>query len=77
MKYKIKFLACIVSIIISLLGVSVASESTTSELPHRDFALSESEKLWISEHPVIRVGIDPSFAPIEYSLNGQHKGFTD
>ncbi|MEN7972611.1 MAG: transporter substrate-binding domain-containing protein [Verrucomicrobiota bacterium] len=28
--------------------------------------LSESEKEWLKEHPVIRIGIDPGFAPFEF-----------
>ncbi|MCK4793531.1 MAG: transporter substrate-binding domain-containing protein [Desulfobacteraceae bacterium] len=31
--------------------------------------LTAAEKAWISKHPVIRLGIDPEFAPFEYIAN--------
>ncbi len=38
--------------------------------------LTDSEKAWIKAHPVIRVGIDPEFAPFEYiDDNGNYSGF--
>ncbi len=37
--------------------------------------LTESQEKWIKEHPVIRVGIDPEFAPFEFfSPQGQYRG---
>jgi len=38
--------------------------------------LTEKEKNWIKEHPVIRLGIDPEFAPFEYMENGVYSGIT-
>ncbi len=32
----------------------------------REVYLSEAEKAWIRDHPVIRLGIDPEFAPYEF-----------
>ena len=38
--------------------------------------LTKPEKAWIKSHPVIRVGIDPEFAPFEYiDDNGNYCGF--
>ncbi len=38
--------------------------------------LTEQEKAWIQEHPRIRVGIDPEFAPFEFvDNNGNYSGF--
>ena len=36
--------------------------------------LSEQEKEWIAKHPVIKLGIDPEFAPFEYMENGVYSG---
>ena len=38
--------------------------------------LSTVEKEWIKEHPVIRLGVDPEFAPFEYfDKSGRYSGF--
>ncbi len=40
-------------------------------------SLSAAEKAWINQHPVIRLGIDPGFAPFEFiDKKGQYKGMT-
>ncbi len=40
-------------------------------------ALTADERAWIQEHPVVRVGVDPSFPPFEYTDGqGQHKGMS-
>jgi len=37
--------------------------------------LTDTQKLWIAEHPTVRVGPDPTFSPIEYfDENGVFKG---
>lgn len=38
----------------------------------REVYLSEAEKAWIRDHPVIRLGIDPEFAPYEF-VNDENK----
>ena len=39
--------------------------------------LSDTQKKWIKEHPVIRLGIDPEFAPYEYySDDGEFMGIS-
>ncbi len=39
--------------------------------------LSEAEKAWLAAHPLVRVGIDPEFAPHEWvDANGEHIGLT-
>jgi len=37
-------------------------------------ALSRREKAFIKEHPLIRLGIDPEFAPFEYMDEGRYSG---
>ena len=48
--------------------VDAASSSVMSQL-------TEAEKEWLAEHPVIRVGPDPDFPPFEFiDDDGQHRG---
>ncbi len=38
--------------------------------------LTEKEKNWIKNHPTIRLGVDPEFAPFEFiNENGQYSGY--
>ena len=36
--------------------------------------LTDAEREWLKQHPVIRLGVDPQWAPFEYVENGQYKG---
>jgi ABC-type amino acid transport substrate-binding protein len=39
-------------------------------------SLTPEEKAWIKSHPIIRVGIDPEFAPFEFiDKNGRYSGY--
>jgi ABC-type amino acid transport substrate-binding protein len=39
--------------------------------------LTEAEKAWLKDHPVMRLGIDPSWAPVEYfDADGKLAGIT-
>ncbi|SLM28183.1 putative Histidine kinase [Desulfamplus magnetovallimortis] len=41
----------------------------------KSVVLTSEEKAWIRNHPVIRIGIDPEFAPFEYlDPNGSYSG---
>ncbi|MGC9387049.1 MAG: transporter substrate-binding domain-containing diguanylate cyclase [Hydrogenovibrio sp.] len=46
--------------------------------PEEDsLALTPSEKAWIQQHPVLRLGVDRSYAPIEFvDQYGQYSGMT-
>ena len=40
-------------------------------------SLSESERAWLQQHPVIRLAPDPSFAPVEwFNKQGDYQGIT-
>lgn len=40
-----------------------------------DIGLTEAEKLWIAQHQqIIRLGVDPEFAPFEYLEDGHYQG---
>ncbi len=42
-----------------------------------DLKLTRAEKIWLSQHPYIRVGIDIGWPPFEYvTEEGEHKGIT-
>lgn len=36
--------------------------------------LTDAEREWLNQHPVIRLGVDPQWAPFEYVENGEYKG---
>lgn len=36
--------------------------------------LTDRERAWIDNHPVIRLGVDPEFAPFEFMEDGEYKG---
>jgi len=38
------------------------------------FSLTEQEKIWLSEHPVIKLTFDPGYAPIEMNDKGTFSG---
>lgn len=40
------------------------------------FVLTDEERAWIAEHPVVHVAADPDWKPIEYIENGQYMGLT-
>ena len=37
---------------------------------------SEQELAWMSEHPVIRIGVEPDWKPVEFIDEGVYKGFS-
>jgi diguanylate cyclase (GGDEF)-like protein len=65
-----------------VLGLSSFSSSTAQPTQTEDnvpvgpvVALSKAERDWIRDHPVIRIGVDPEFAPYEFvSEDGRFSG---
>ena len=52
---------------------------TAPDTESRDSSLSLSvdEKAWIEKHPIVKVGVDPVFAPLEFQdQKGHHKGIS-
>jgi two-component system sensor histidine kinase/response regulator len=42
-----------------------------------DLEFTEAERRWLASHPVIKMGVDPSWAPIEFlDQDGRHRGIT-
>lgn len=55
----------------------IFSKPENSQEPGKKINLTPSEKSWIREHPIIRLGIDPEFAPFEYmTSDGVYSGIT-
>ncbi len=48
------------------ISVQILSQDNTLTIESRQIYLSETEKEWIKEHPVITVGMDPYWAPFEF-----------
>ena len=50
---------------------ATAAEST-------GIVLTEEEQAWLSAHPIIRLGVDPAWAPIDFvDPSGRHQGIAD
>ncbi|MBD8474981.1 transporter substrate-binding domain-containing protein [Pseudomonas sp. CFBP 8770] len=47
----------------------------SASLDAATLALTEGERAWIRDHPVVEYAVDP-YWPIEYVENGQHQGLT-
>ncbi|ABK44894.1 multi-sensor hybrid histidine kinase [Magnetococcus marinus MC-1] len=50
---------------LALLGTATAAEGVM---------LNEAERAWLAEHPVVRVGMDPAFAPYSFIEDGRYQG---
>lgn len=45
--------------------------------PYENLSLTKAETAWLQAHPVVRVGVDPDFAPYEFlDDNGHHLGLS-
>lgn len=62
--HTLKLIAFIFIAFISVSAPCFAGKIATN--PSNPAKLTPEEQNWIKEHPIIRVGIDPSWAPIEY-----------
>jgi signal transduction histidine kinase/ABC-type amino acid transport substrate-binding protein len=52
-------------------------ETRVSKDPARTMALTKTEKTWLAQHPVIRLGIDPDYPPFEFETeNGKLSGIS-
>jgi len=45
------------------------------EAERSSFQLTDEEQAWLKKHPVLKMGVDPDFAPYEFiDTNGKHSG---
>ena len=64
------------SAITRIVNSYVSDISMRLQLEEQKVYLTKVEKTWIKEHPTIRVGVDPEFAPFEYiDDSGNYSGF--
>lgn len=56
-------------------AIAAASNSAWSQADTR-LQFSTAEQKWLDNHPVIRLGIDPEYQPIEMLQAGKHAGLT-
>ena len=58
------------SVLILLLLLSAATR------PAIALDLSDAERTWLAQHPKLRLGVDPAWAPFEYrDRDGRHQGY--
>jgi len=61
--------------LIVLLLLLLFTEVTYSSPNDKDLALSRQQQQWLKQHPVIRIGVDPSYAPYAFvDKRGQFQG---
>ena len=75
--YRYVFLLAAFITILTAGFVKFRSEQTPSSAPSQKINLSSDETEWIRNNPVVTVGVDLDFAPIEYlDKNNQYIGVT-
>ena len=57
---------CLPLFAFSTLVLHLLAVSLCCNLADADIALTNDEKAWLQEHPVIRVASDPGWAPVEF-----------
>jgi len=58
-----------------LLQFLLISSVVTATENYKDLALSPHELLWLKQHPIIKIGVDPAYAPYSFiDQQGQFKG---
>ena len=64
--------------IYSLLGYTGGADNLDAFIYHPErLVLTAKEKAWLSDHPVIRLGVDPAWPPVEFiAENGTVSGIT-
>ena len=68
------FVACCFSIVLVIWLFSVPADAGEFS---DELNLTEQEKAWIAEHPIIRFGMDPNYEPYEFvSPSGEYKGIS-
>lgn len=74
---KGRTLLCCLAVLCVLLGAFAAPAQAAEANPENELNLTQAERDFIREHPVIRLGVDPSFVPYEFiDLDGTYKGIT-
>lgn len=70
MKYRLKWIMVTWLLIVGFISLIPLSTQASNSVQ-----LSDSERLFIQDHPVIHVGVDPSFVPYEFiDIDGTYNG---
>ena len=69
------FIAWLLCAAVLVLASTRVDAHTDADAASSALVLSDEEKAWLAAHPVLRLGIDPDYAPIEYvAENGRYQG---
>lgn len=75
MKTKLVMLAFGLSLSVSLLAQEITPGNGVSAESPSALPLTEEERLWLKEHPTLRVAVKNGWMPVEFQLENQkHKG---
>ncbi len=69
---KLQFLASIAFLVVALLSVAFSHAQSVDV----DNLLTEEEKIWIAENPIIKSTNEPAWAPLDFIRNGEAVGFS-
>jgi len=62
-------------VLLLLLAWPHVARALAAEPRPSDVTLTEDQKVWIRAHPVVRLGVDPEFAPFEFLTDeGDYQG---
>ena len=75
MKAKLVMLTFGLSLSVSLLAQEITPGNVVSAESPAALQLTEEERLWLKEHPTVRVAVKNGWMPVEFQLENQkHKG---
>ena len=71
MNRKISFRTSLLALLVAVCPGVVTGQASDA------MSLTEAERSWLQEHPVIRLGVHPAWRPIEFiDEHGDHQGIT-
>ncbi len=72
---RTKWIAALLAVFLLVLSCPVPASSAQDGTPQPTIELTPEEQAFLTEHPVIRLGVDPNFVPYEFfDTDGVYKG---
>lgn len=72
---RAKWIAALLAVFLLVLSCPVPASSAHDDTPQPTIELTPEEQAFLTEHPVIRLGVDPNFVPYEFfDTDGVYKG---
>ncbi len=72
---RTKWIAALLAVFLLVLSCPVPALSAQDDTPQPTIELTPEEQAFLTEHPVIRLGVDPNFVPYEFfDTDGVYKG---